>query len=255
MRSKFLLICALLFLFFCLTVLVFQRQRIKRLSQAKDHADLKNEFRYFTFKSGFFLTSTFVVLSYFLTDIIYNSWMDYFTNYLPEYAVFAGKKFFYVPLAICLSGILIHPIAYLADKIVLSDRYNDYLKYTKQLYGFNIRHLGLGFASFNLIFFLFFTSFLGGHLALDNEKIYFRNTLSFESKIYKFKDLKNMKYSPSKKYSRNSKFRIPIKTLTLEFKDGETYTSEGALYDSWELHAITKNIEVRTGIRPVVEFE
>ena len=189
MRSYFALIGSIVFLVLCLALLISQRLRRKRTSQAADHQALRRQFRIYIIMSGILFSFIFISMNYILTDITYNSSMQYFQNYLPSFAVYAGKKYFYFPLALCLSGILIHPIAYLTDKIFLSERYKDYMRYTKQLYGFNLRQIGFGFAGLNLIFLVFFTSFLGSHLALDNHHIYFRNVLSFDSKVYEYKDL------------------------------------------------------------------
>ena len=253
MRSYFALIGSIVFLILCLALLVSQRLRKKRTGQAADHLELRKQFRSYIIMSGILFSFIFISMNYFLTDITYNSSMQYFQDYLPDFAVYAGKKYFYFPLALCLSGVLIHPIAYLADKIFLSDRYVNYMRYTQQLYGFNLRQIGMASACFNLTFLIFFTSFLGSHLALDNHHIYFRNVLSFDSKVYEYKHLKKMTFSPSKRI--NADFFIAKPTLILEFQDGAIYTSEGALYDSWELKMITKNIEARTGISPLVEFE
>lgn len=253
MRSFSILVVTLLFLGFCLALLITQRLRRKRIGLSEDHLSLRKEFRFYSFKSGLALSVIFVVGCYFLTNVSYNSSMQYFKDFLPDYAVYAGKKYFYFPMAICLTGILIHPVAYLIDKIFISEGYDRYMKYTKQLYGFNLRQLGMGFSTLNLTFLLFFSSFLGSHLALDNQNIYFRNVLSFDSKVYKYQDLDSMKFSPSQRI--NSRYFLAKPTLTLYFKDGNHFTSEGSLYDSWELKTITKNIEARTGIAPMVEFE
>lgn len=253
MRYYFYSTLAVAVLFLILIFLISKRLRLKRTSGAAGFTDSIKEFRMYTFKTGILVLLIFSSMSYALTYYFFELAQNYFQTSLPSEALYANKISLYIPLAICFCGMMIPLVTYAMDKVLLKKRYESYLDYTKHLYGMKITNLSLIFASFNTVFGLFFLSYLGGHIALSEDKIYFQNTLSYTRHAYKYTDVKSITYIPSKRF--NAQYFIANPRLILEFHDGQVFNSSNSLYDSWSVHKITKNIEFKTGVNPYVEYE